>query len=385
VKGYFDHSATTPPYPEVVKAIGEVMLQHIGNPSSLHRLGMQAEQLVTRSRQVIGQSLGVPEASILFTSGGTESNNLALKGISRSLRDRGRHLVTTAIEHASVYEACRQLEQEGYEVTYIQPDKNGIVSADAVMAAVRDDTILVSVMHVNNETGAIQPVEQIGKQLQALPKTAFHVDAVQGIGKVPFYPHKWGVDMATLSAHKLRGPKGIGLLYVREGLVLQPLMGGGAQENGLRPGTENVPLIVGTAKAIRLNMESMSGTVRHMQEVKEELIRELLHIPSCVLNSPESLESGAPHIVNVSFPGVKSEVMLHALEQEGYYVSTQSACSSRDAKASRILKAMGVNEQLASSAIRISLSPEHTLEDVRALAHSCGTIYEGLQTGGAIR
>ncbi|GIQ67995.1 cysteine desulfurase [Xylanibacillus composti] len=210
MRGYFDHSATTPPYPEVVEAIGEVMLKHFGNPSSLHRLGMQAEQLVSRSREVIGQSLGVPAQTILFTSGGTESNNLAVKGTARTFQDRGRHLVTTAIEHASVHEAFRQLEREGFEVSYVPPGKDGIVHADEVMAAVREDTVLVSVMLVNNETGAIQPVEQIGSRLKARPKTAFHVDAVQGIGRVPFFRKSGGSIWQQYPPISCGGRKGLG-------------------------------------------------------------------------------------------------------------------------------------------------------------------------------
>lgn len=242
---YFDHAATTPPYEEVIDTITEVMKQHYGNPSSLHQYGLDSAKLLQMARKVCADAMHIAPEEVIFTSSATESNNLAIKGAAIEYRSRGRHIVTTMIEHPSVYECCRQLEQLGYEITFIPVDERGKVSADRVLQAVRKDTVLVSVMQVNNETGSIQPIEEIGRRLKKEhPKVIFHVDGVQGFGKLPLLTKEAGVDLYSISAHKFRGPKGAGLLLVRKGIRLFPLLAGGGQEAGLRSGTENLPNVV---------------------------------------------------------------------------------------------------------------------------------------------
>lgn len=357
---YLDHSATTRPLDEVVDAVVEVMKVHYGNPSALYRLGMDAEQLLRTSRSVVAESLGVSPEQVIFTSGGTESNNMAIKGVAYAYRTRGRHLITTEIEHASVYECFRQLEEEGFQVTYLPPDRSGSVSAQAVEDALTKETILVSVMHVNNETGRIQPIREIGERLKKHPRVILHVDAVQSVGKIDVDPSGWGIDLLTASAHKLNGPKGAGLLLRREGLQLRPLLAGGGQEFGLRSGTENVPLIVGMAKAIRIANERRLEHMETLYSLRAYLVERLRTIPKLQLNGAQERGEVAPHIVHFSVPGLKAEVIVHALEQHGIFVATGSACSSGEEEPSRVLLAMGLDRQRASSGIRVSLSPQHT-------------------------
>lgn len=376
---YLDNSATTRPLDEVVDAIVEVMKVHYGNPSSLYRLGMEAEQLLNQSRTVIAQSLGVRPEWVVFTSGGTESNNLAIKGTAYSYRSRGKHLITTEIEHASVYECFRQLEEEGFRVTYLKPDSSGAVSVKAVEEALTPDTILVSIMHVNNETGVIQPIREIGEMLKNHPRILFHVDAVQSVGKIPLDPEGWGIDLLSVSAHKLHGPKGVGLLLKREGLKLRPLLAGGGQEFGIRSGTENVPLIVGMAKALRIAMEKRAEHMDKLYALRDALIARLRDIPGIRLNGVQERGKVAPHIINFSIPGLKSEVVVHALEQHGIYVSAGSACSSGDEKPSRVLLAMGLSEAEASSAIRVSLSPQLTEADMDRFIQALETVIKTLK------
>ncbi|MNZ76373.1 Cysteine desulfurase [compost metagenome] len=274
-------------------------------------------------------------------------------------------MITTAIEHPSVFECCKQLEQLGWKVTYLPVDAEGKVSVEEVLAAIRKDTVLVSIMHVNNEMGSIQPVERIGEMLKEHhPRIIFHVDGVQGFSTLPLSLKQSGIDLYSLSAHKLRGPKGIGILYVREGITLFPLMAGGGQEGGRRSGTENIPLIVGMTKAIRMTSEGRKERRDKLMRLKAKLMDGIRNMPDLVLNSTES---GSPHIVHFSFPGMKSEAMLHMLEEAGYIVSTKSACSSKLAEPSRILLAMGKGQDAALSGIRISLGEEHTDNDIEEL------------------
>ncbi|AMA73796.1 MULTISPECIES: cysteine desulfurase family protein [Aneurinibacillus] len=362
---YFDNSATTLPHPDVVKAFGDVASQFFGNPSSLHHLGGKSAQLLDQARKVAADCLGVQPGEIVFTSGGTESNNAALKGVAIQHRSRGKHIITSSIEHASVYETCKQLEELGYSVTYLPTDDKGRVRPEDVQRALSDDTILVSVMYVNSELGTVQPIEEIGRILSAYPKTYFHVDAVQGFGKLPLMPGKWGIDLLSLSAHKFHGVRGCGLLYVRRGVMLSPLIIGGGQEGGLRSGTENVPGIVAMAKAMRMQHERLQENHEHMKKLRARLIDGLLPLEYCKLNGPGKDDAyAAPHIVNVSFPGIKAEVVLHALEKEEIYVSTRSACSSKNSKPSRVLLAAGIDEERARSALRISFSPDNTEAEV---------------------
>lgn len=362
---YFDHAATTPPHEEVIRTVAEVMAQHFGNASSLHRLGEDSGKLLARAREVCASALDVRPGELVFTSGGTESNNLAIVGSMRQFRHRGNHIVTTSIEHPSVYETCKYLESQGMEITYVQPDEHGSVKVEDILSAVRQDTVLVSVMHVNNETGAIQPVSDIGVSLKKMfPRVIFHVDGVQGFGKVPLSLKQSKVDLYSLSAHKFQGPKGIGLLYIREGLALSPLFHGGGQEGGRRSGTENIPYIVGMAKAMRLARDRQDSITQKLGKLKSMLEEGLSRIPGLILNSPPS---GAPHIVHFSYPGMKAETMLHMLEEEGFFVSTRSACSSKKSEPSRVLLSMNRSLETALSGIRISLGPEHVVEDITGL------------------
>jgi len=365
---YFDYSATTPVHPEVAQSIHEVLTRYYGNPSSLHRLGVEAEHLVSQARERIADMLMVPRGSIIFTSGGSESNNLAIKGAASRLRKRGKHIITSSIEHSSVYDTVRKLEQYGNEITVLPVDRNGRVHPEQVEAAIREDTVLVSIMYVNNELGTIQPIEEIAAILKRHPKVLFHVDAVQAAGKIPVYPEKLGVDMLSLSAHKFQGPKGIGILYKRESVRLDPLISGGGQEFGLRSGTENVPYIVGMAKALRLALESQPAAWQRVTELKKRLVSQLAEVPGIHINSPVEDALAVPHIVNLSCIGLKSEVLVHALEQRGFYISSRSACSSSEDKPSRILLAIGLPEEQARSGLRISLAKDHTPEEVDRLA-----------------
>ncbi len=362
---YFDHAATTPPYEDVAKTVAEVMARHYGNPSSLHRLGEESSKLLDKAREVSAAALGVRPREIVFTGGATESNNMAIKGAALQFTGRGKHLITTETEHPSVLESVKQLVSWGWEATVLPVDGNGNVTAEQVREALRPDTVLVSVMHVNNETGAVQPVEDIGRLLKsAAPRVLFHVDGVQGFGKLPLSLTDGGIDLYSLSAHKLRGPKGVGLLYVREGLQLAPLLAGGGQEGGYRSGTENIPYIVAFSKALRLAAEGRDARATVMYRLREQLIQGLAELPELAVNSSAQ---GSPHIVHFSYPGMKAEALLHMLEEEGFYVSTRSACSSKRSEPSRILLAMGKSKEIASSGIRISMGDEHEERDIDAL------------------
>lgn len=374
---YFDHAATTPPQEDVIRTVTEVMAQHFGNPSSLHQLGEDSGKLLSKAREVCANALQVKPGEIVFTSGATESNNLAIRGIMAGYRQRGNHIVTTSIEHPSVFETCRHLEKEGCEVTYVPVQADGTVRAEDVISAVREDTVLVTVMHVNNETGSVQPIAEIGSVLKSRhPLVFFHVDGVQGFGKLPLSIRDSRIDLYSLSAHKFRGPKGVGLLYVRKGVSLSPLLTGGGQEGGLRSGTENIPYIVGMAKAVRLAAERQPYLAEHLVKLNHGLHEGLQRLGGLEVNSSSH---GAPHIVHFSFPGMKAETMLHMLEEEGFLVSTQSACSSKRSEPSRVLLAMNKELDCALSGIRISLGEEHTEEDVRQLLRAIEHTMERLQ------
>lgn len=366
---YFDHSASTPIHETVAATVGELMQLHYANASSLHRAGTEAGKLVERARAAVATGMGVKPGEVVFTSGGTESNNLALKGIWSRAGKREGHLIVSAVEHASVYECAKQLEREGADVTWLPVDRYGRVDPADVAEALRKDTALVSVMHVNNETGAVQPIREIGALVAGHPRAQFHVDGVQAIGKVPVRVREWGIDLYSGSAHKFRGPKGAGFLLVREGLALAPLLAGGSQEGGVRGGTYNVPGIVGMAQALRLTLESMPQRRQRMFGLRRRLLRLVADIPELAPNGygPEEEERTAPHIVNMSYPGMRPEVLVHTLEQSGILVSTQSACSSKSLKPSRVLLAMGCDADRASGSIRVSLGDEHADPDIEVL------------------
>jgi cysteine desulfurase len=362
---YWDYAAAAPPYDEVVQTVEQIMKLHYANPSSLYRAGTEADRLIRRSREVCAAALGVQPQEILFTSGATESNNLAVKGAALQYQGRGRHIITTELEHPSVYESCLQLQKLGWEVTFAAPESSGIVDPERIAAAVRKDTVLVSVMHVNNEVGTVQPLEEIGRLVKsANHRTLFHVDGVQGYGKLETRLKDWQADLYSLSPHKIRGPRGVGILYVREGVTLFPLLSGGSQENASRAGTENVPGIVASAKAVRMSGEQQGLWNDRIVPLRDRLMDFIDSIPEFALNSRKD---GAPHIVHFSYPGMKGEVMARKLEELGMAVSTRSACSSRLAEPSRILLSMGRDTQAALGGIRISFGDSHTEADVAAL------------------
>jgi cysteine desulfurase len=362
---YLDYAATTPPYDEVADTMYEVMKRHYGNPSSLHKLGVDAEQLVSGARETIARTLSVSASEIVFTGCGTESNHLAVYGAARKYRERGNHLITTEIEHASVYETCRRLQNEGYRVTYLPVDSGGRVRLADLENAITSETILVSVMFVNNEVGTIQPIQEIGRLLSGR-LTLFHVDGVQAYGKLKVNPRQLGIDMMSGSAHKFRGPKGTGFLYRREGIELEPALLGGGQERGLRSGTENVPAIVGMAKAARMAVEQQPLFYERMRAVRETFKTGLSAIEGIMLNGSSVEAEMAPHIVHFSFPGMKSEVVVHALEQRGFAISTRSACSSGEQTPSRVLTAMGHGADRSTSGLRISCGLDVTEKDAEA-------------------
>ncbi|MBP3964212.1 cysteine desulfurase family protein [Paenibacillus lignilyticus] len=360
---YFDHCASTPPHEEVIRTMAEVMAKHYANPSSLHRSGQEAGKLLERARGAIASLFpGTDAKEWIFTSSATESNNIAIMGAARSRKKRGNHLITTVVEHPSVYDTFQALEREGFQVTYLPVDSFGVVAVSDLEAALTDETVLVSVMHVNNEVGAIQPIAEIGKLLKRHRSVLFHVDGVQSVGKLTVDLTGWGIDMFSASAHKVNGPRGVGLLYVRQGVTLEPLLRGGSQEHGLRPGTENVPAIVASAKAFRLAVESGAARAERMYKLKARLIACIQAIPELHINGSTDCKLGsyaAPHILHFSYPGMKPEVIIHMLEKQEIMASTKSACSSKSEEPSRVLLAMQASYESAVSGIRISFGDEH--------------------------
>lgn len=366
---YLDNSATTKPYAEVLQAYHQAAEQYFANPSSLHEKGAQAQRLLEQARAACARQLNVREEEIVFTSGGTESTNLAIKGVAFFYKNRGRHIVTTATEHAATYETCRQLEKWGFEVTYLRPKENGVVTLQQVQQAIRPDTILVSLIHVNNELGTVTPIERIGKVIKEQHSTVlFHVDHVQGVAKVPLSFQKANIDLATMSGHKFHGVKGAGLLYVRKGVQLVPQLSGGGQEGGRRSGTENVPAYVALAKALRMTMEKSESGNRKLIKLRDCFCQAVAEMDGVVITTPE--KTAAPHIVNVSVPGVRPEVVVHALKEDGIYVSTKSACSSKEEGPSRVLQSAGIAEEVARSALRFSFSYDTTEEEIDAALRS---------------
>lgn len=362
---YLDNSATTRCYDEVAELVCKIMCQDYGNPSSMHRKGMEAEQYLREARETLAKLLKGSEKEILFTSGGTESDNIALIGTAMAHHRRGRHLITTRIEHPAVLQTMVYLERQGFEVSYLPVDHAGRVSLEELERAIRKDTILVSIMHVNNEIGSVQPIAEAGALIkQRNPQTLFHVDAVQGFGKFRIYPSRIQVDMLSVSAHKIHGPKGVGFLYIRDGARVNPILYGGGQQKGMRSGTENVPGIAGLARAAEMVYADLDRDVDRMYERRDRLIEGVSRIEGVKVNGCPGRE-GAPHIVSLSVRGVRSEVLLHALEEREIYVSAGSACSSNKPQISDTLKAIGVEKDLLNSTIRFSLSVFTTEEEIR--------------------
>ena len=352
---YMDNAATTMQKPDcVIDAVVNAMTVDYGNAAARHMKGVEAERLIKEARAEIAKSLKVQEKEILFTSGGTESNNTALIGAAFANQRAGKHLITTGVEHASIYNTMEFLREQGFEITYLPVDSYGCISLEELAQAVREDTILVSVMYVNNEIGAVEPVEEISKVIKAKnPKTLFHVDAIQAYGKYVIRPKKQGIDLLSVSGHKIHGPKGVGFLYIDEKAKVRPLLFGGGQQKGMRSGTENVPGCAGLGAAVREVYRDHEAKIEKLYQIRERLIAGLKELPGVTINGHEGREN-APQIVSASFEGVRSEVLLHALEDRGVYVSSGSACSVNHPGVSGTLKGIGVKKELLDSTIRFS-------------------------------
>ena len=359
---YLDNSATTKPYQEVVDKMVLALTTQYGNPSSIYKKGIEVEREIKEIRRNIARSLGAKETEIYFTSGGTECNNTIIRSVANLNKKTKNHIISTVIEHPSVLNTLKDLEADGFEVTYLPVGKDGKISLENLKNAIKKETILVSVMHVNNEIGTIQPIEEIGKYLKSLDeKVYFHVDGVQSYAKIKFRPSRYNIDFMSVSGHKLHGPKGIGFMYVKENNRIKPLLTGGVQEIGIRSGTENVPGIYGIGEAVRILNQDLEGTIDKVRGLRDLLKEEILaNIDNVKINSPED---GVCHVLNVSFRGVRGEVLLHYLEQKEIYVSTGSACSSKK-KGSHVLNAIGLTPDEIEGAIRFSLSDLNTKEEI---------------------
>ena len=373
---YLDNSATTRCTKSVAQVMTEVMCGAYGNPSSLHHKGVEAERYVREARETIAKTLKCTPKEIFFTSGGTESDNLAIRGAAYANARQGRHLITTSVEHPAVLNTMQYLEQQGYEVTYLPVDEYGRVRLSDIEAAIRPDTILVSLMHTNNEIGALEPIAEAGELIKRVnPNTLFHVDAVQGYGKSRIYVKRMKIDMLSVSAHKIHGPKGIGFLYVGDRVKIRPIVFGGGQERGLRSGTENVPAIAGMAQAAEEIYQNLDEDVERMYGLRARLEDGIRRLENVRFNTLPGRES-APHVLSVSFAGVRSEVLLHALEDKGIYVSAGSACASNhpETSGSATLRAIGLEKELLNSTIRFSLSAFTTEEEIDDTVQALGEL-----------
>ena len=364
MEAYFDNSATTRVLDSVKDIVVKTMTEDYGNPASKHRKGMEAEQYIREARKIIADSMKVQEKEILFTSGGSESNNMALICTAWANQRAGKHIISTAIEHPSVYNPLGVLEELGFEVTILPVDHDGHISLKELEEAIRPDTILVSTMYVNNEVGAVEPVEEISRVIKAKnPSALYHVDAIQAYGKYVIRPKKQGIDLLSVSSHKIHGPKGVGFLYIRSGVKIKPLIYGGGQQKGMRSGTENVPGVAGLGVAAAEMYRNHQEKLDHLYELKEHMMKRVAEIDGVVINSQPGRES-APQIVSVSFEGVRSEVLLHALEDRGIYVSSGSACSSNHPGVSGTLKGIGVKQELLDSTLRFSFGMFNKKEEI---------------------
>ena len=376
---YFDNSATTQADPTVVDTYSKVSNNIWGNPSSLHNFGEQAFSLLNQSRKQIADIFEIKPHEVFFTSGGTEGDNWIIKGTAIEKRAFGKHLITTQIEHPAVINTMQQLESLGFEVTYLPVDKRGRVSASDVAAAIRPDTILVSVMVVNNEVGAIQPIAEIAEVLADYPKIHFHVDAVQAVGKgLQELVFNSRVDFATFSGHKFHAPRGVGFIYMKEGRRIAPLMSGGGQEKNLRSGTENLPAIAAMAKALRLVHEDEQAKIAQEQVVRQTIIEHISNQPNITVFS-ETTSDFAPHILTFAIEGVRGETIVHAFEEQGIYISTTSACSSKKEQVSGTLVAMKVPEHIATSAVRVSLDATNTIAEAQQFNQVFDKLYVGFE------
>ena len=361
---YLDNSATTRVFDSVRDVMIQAMMADYGNTSSRHMKGVEAENYIKSAREEIAKSLKVKDKEIIFTSGGTESNNMALIGVAMANKRAGNHLITTGIEHASIYNTMIFLEEQGFRVTYLPTDENGHVSLDALREAICDETILISVMYVNNEMGAVEPIEEIAKIIkEKKSKAYFHVDAIQAYGKYVIRPKKMGIDLMSVSAHKIHGPKGVGFLYVDEKVKIKPIIFGGGQQKNMRSGTENVPGCAGMGMAVKEMYTNHEAKVEQIYALKDRMVKGLQEIEGVTVHGLTGRDS-APQIVSAGFEGVRAEVLLHALEDRGVYVSSGSACSSNHPGISGTLKGIGVKDSLLDSTLRFSFGLFNTEDDV---------------------
>ena len=360
---YLDNSATTKVLPEVAELMHKLFLEDYGNTSSLHNKGFEAEKYIREARDTFSKILKCSPNEIVFTSGGTESNNTAIIGTALHYGSRGHHMITTRIEHAAVGAPMKFLESRGYEIDYLDVDSTGRIDLEQLKSLMRDDTILVSIMHVNNEIGTVQPIEEAAKIIHEMnPNCLFHVDDIQGFGKLPLLPKKLGIDLLSASSHKIHGPKGVGFLFIDERAHVSPIILGGGHQGGMRSGTENVPGVAGFALAAKIMTDDYDANLAHMKEIHDYFTGELGRIEGVTING--SKEYGAPYIVSVTVKDVRAEVLLHALEEKGVYVSAGSACSSNKPAVSATLKAIDVPKYALDSTVRFSFSPNTTMEEI---------------------
>jgi cysteine desulfurase len=373
---YMDHAATTPPAPEVIEAMKTAFVEIFGNASSLHQPGLTARAALEEARENVAGLIGAKAEEVYFTSGGTESDNLAIKGVALAKRDRGRHIITTSIEHPAVLEPCRYLERQGFEVTYLPVTREGLVEVDVLESAIREDTILISMMHANNEIGTIQPISE-ACSIARDRGIAFHSDAVQTVGKIPAKVDDLGVDLLSISSHKLHGPKGVGALYIRNGTPVEPMMQGGGHERGMRSGTENVPGIIGLATAAELAEKNLDEDMVRIAGMRDRLADFVLErLEDVWVNG--SRTKRLPNNLNLGFSYIEGEALLLRLDAEGIAVSTGSACSSKKTVASHVLTAIGLRPEEAHGSLRITLGRENTDEEVDFVARTIVDVAEKL-------
>ena len=361
---YFDNAATTRAADEVAERVRYMLLENFGNPSAQSMMGVRAENELNDARKIMAKSINALPEEIYFTSGGTEDDNWAIFGTAEGYKRSGKHIITTSIEHPAVAEPMERLRQKGWDITVLDVDKNGYIDLDALRDSIRDDTVLVSTILINNEVGTIQDASAVGKLIKEKnPNTLFHADAVQAFGKYPIDVRKMNIDMLSMSGHKIHGPKGVGFFYMKKGLKVRPIIYGGGQEKGQRSATENTPGIVGLAKAVELAMENMEKSHNTVMEIKKTLADGILkEIPKTHINGP-SIEEASPYVLNVSFNGLRSEVLLHSLEESEIYVSAGSACSSKKKGGSHVLRSLGLSEERIEGAVRFSFCRYNTVEE----------------------
>ncbi|MBO6242626.1 MAG: cysteine desulfurase [Butyrivibrio sp.] len=365
MEAYLDNSATTRAYDEVADLVAKIMKEEYGNPSSVHHMGMVSSERLSQSREMLASTLKVDPQEIVFTSGGTESDNLALIGVARACKWRGNHIITTKIEHPAILETMAFLEKEGFEITYLSVDDTGCIDIDALKNAIRKETILVSIMFVNNEIGTIMPIQKAGELIKSINKDIyFHVDAVQAYGKILIRPRTMNIDLLSVSGHKIHGPKGVGFIYIKKGTKIVPVCYGGGQQRGMRSGTENVPGIAGLSLAAKKCYEDFDAKIKKLYDLKQYTVDSLLErVPDIKING-QSPMVGAPHIISVSIKGLAAETVLNMLSSKNIYVSAGSACTSNNPHVSDTLQAIGLEKDLLESTIRISMSFMTTKEEI---------------------